>query len=509
MSRSVSRPVANRRMGAAIVLAVGVAGCSADLGRFDFSSTAGGESARSGPLPSETVRRGAGLRDRNEGYPPQTGAIDPAPLGPPPPMRGEPQVRMPGPSEVAGSEPPRQPSRALPSASPRPPIGRQMPTAAGHPAPATLGSAPPAPPAAMAPTQAAAGEVIEVQQGDTIYGLAKRHRVSISELMTLNSLDKPAIRPGQRLTLPAGRRGISPRQPALARAAPTPTAGPVSRTPVPQSAPVATPPSGDWTGSHTIAQGESLYAIARRYAVKAADLQAANGITDPTKLRPGTVLKVPEGAGSATQPVAAQVPATPAPALATGLPTPPGTTTTARIINAAPSAAAPPAEPQRVASLPSTGRSDVTAAPAAPKAEPASAAPGDTPKLAGTGKFRWPVKGKVIAGFGPRPDSTHNDGINISVPQGTDVAAAEAGVVAYAGNELKGYGNLVLIRHENNWVSAYAHNESLLVKRGDKVRRGQVVAKAGNTGTVDQPQVHFELRQGSKPVDPMPHMERQ
>ena len=96
----------------------------------------------------------------------------------------------------------------------------------------------------------------------------------------------------------------------------------------------------------------------------------------------------------------------------------------------------------------------------------------------------------------------------MSVPLGTDVHAAEAGVVAYSGSELKGYGNLVLLRHDNGWVTAYAHNDELLVKRGDKVRRGQVIGKAGKTGTVDQPQVHFELRQGSKPVDPTPFMEK-
>jgi murein DD-endopeptidase MepM/ murein hydrolase activator NlpD len=120
--------------------------------------------------------------------------------------------------------------------------------------------------------------------------------------------------------------------------------------------------------------------------------------------------------------------------------------------------------------------------------------------------FRWPVKGRVIAEFGARPDGGHNDGIDVAVPQGTSVQAAENGVVAYAGNELKGYGNLVLIRHANNWVSAYANNEELLVKRGDKVRRGQIIAKAGATGAVNQPQVHFELRKGSRPVDPTKYM---
>jgi murein DD-endopeptidase MepM/ murein hydrolase activator NlpD len=132
-----------------------------------------------------------------------------------------------------------------------------------------------------------------------------------------------------------------------------------------------------------------------------------------------------------------------------------------------------------------------------------------TPDPMSGNSFRWPVKGRVISGFGTRPDGGHNDGIDVAVPQGTSVKAAENGVVAYSGNELKGYGNLVLIRHANNWVSAYANNEELLVKRGDKVRRGQIIAKAGATGAVSQPQVHFELRKGSRPVDPTKHMSDQ
>ena len=98
--------------------------------------------------------------------------------------------------------------------------------------------------------------------------------------------------------------------------------------------------------------------------------------------------------------------------------------------------------------------------------------------------------------------------VGSAVPIGTEVLAAEQGTVAYAGSELKGYGNLILLRHEEGWVTAYAHNEEILVKRGDKVKRGQSIAKAGKTGTVDQPQVHFEVRQGQKPVDPLPHMEK-
>ena len=117
--------------------------------------------------------------------------------------------------------------------------------------------------------------------------------------------------------------------------------------------------------------------------------------------------------------------------------------------------------------------------------------------------FRWPARGRVIAGFSGKGG---NEGINIAVPEGTPIKAAEAGTVAYAGNELKGYGNLVLIRHPNGYVSAYAHNGALNVKRGDTIKRGQVVATAGQTGNVSSPQLHFELRKGSTPVDPTPYL---
>ena len=121
-------------------------------------------------------------------------------------------------------------------------------------------------------------------------------------------------------------------------------------------------------------------------------------------------------------------------------------------------------------------------------------------------RFLWPARGKIIAGFGKQPDGSHNEGINLAVPQGAAIRAAEAGTVAYAGDGLKGYGNLVLIRHANGWVSAYAHTDQILVRSNDEVRRGQVIAKAGKTGAVDRPQLYFELHQGSRPVDPVPHL---
>jgi murein DD-endopeptidase MepM/ murein hydrolase activator NlpD len=153
-----------------------------------------------------------------------------------------------------------------------------------------------------------------------------------------------------------------------------------------------------------------------------------------------------------------------------------------------------------------------TVAPAKPiQPEPVKLAPAPAKEPESTGalpaassaEFRWPARGRVITGFG---GSGSNEGINIAVPEGTPVKAAEAGTVAYAGSEVKGYGNLVLIRHDNGFVSAYAHNGEIEVKRGQKVTRGQVVAKSGQSGNVTSPQLHFEIRKGSTPIDPMPYL---
>jgi len=120
--------------------------------------------------------------------------------------------------------------------------------------------------------------------------------------------------------------------------------------------------------------------------------------------------------------------------------------------------------------------------------------------------FRWPVRGRVIAAFGPKPNGLQNDGINLAVPEGTPIKAAEDGVVAYAGNELKGYGNLVLVRHANGFVTAYANASDILVKRGENIKRGQVIAHSGQTGNVTSPQLHFEIRKGATPVDPAQYL---
>ena len=138
------------------------------------------------------------------------------------------------------------------------------------------------------------------------------------------------------------------------------------------------------------------------------------------------------------------------------------------------------------------------AAKEATKTEPA--ATGSVAQAAASAEsFRWPAKGRVISGYG----ASGNEGINIAVPEGTAVKAAEEGTVAYAGSDVKGYGKLVLVRHANGFVSAYAHNGEIDVKPGEKVKRGQTIAKSGASGNVTSPQLHFEIRKGGAPVDPM------
>jgi murein DD-endopeptidase MepM/ murein hydrolase activator NlpD len=124
------------------------------------------------------------------------------------------------------------------------------------------------------------------------------------------------------------------------------------------------------------------------------------------------------------------------------------------------------------------------------------------PQPRSSGRFLWPVRGRLVSGFGPKSGGLHNDGINISAPRGAPIRAAENGVVAYVGNELRGFGNLVLIKHADNYVTAYAHADEILVSRGQQVKRGQTIAKVGSSGSVSEPQLHFEVRRGTKAINP-------
>lgn len=459
------------------LLTLSAAGCSADVARFDspsFSLNGSSSSTAALPRPTEPVRPASGFNslggDRSEPVGTTTeGAYIP------PPRR---DARDSGVQVANIPETPR-PVAAPPSPSIAAPVSEPSRRSAGKDASAT------------APVQSSAtpGEQIEVQQGDTLYGISRRYHVSLNELLQVNGLTNPNLKPGQKLYLPAKKGARRPiNKPEVAA-----TAGPAAQ--APPAPPAAPADIARWNGSYTMKAGDNLYAVSRQYKVKLADLQGANGITDVRRVRPGTLLKVP-GEGVAPTPAEGAAAAASAndPGIAQSTTSAPALSTHPTIINGE----------KKVAAIDAKTDAAPTPATTAPKpAEPATSV-----AQAGPVKLRWPAKGRVIAGFGPRPDGTHNDGINVAVPMGTEVHAADGGVVAYAGNELKGYGNLVLIRHDNGWVTAYAHNDEIAVKRGDKVKRGQLIAKAGKSGQVDQPQVHFELRQGSKPVDPTPYMEK-
>jgi murein DD-endopeptidase MepM/ murein hydrolase activator NlpD len=241
----------------------------------------------------------------------------------------------------------------------------------------------------------------------------------------------------------------------------------------------------------------------------------ANGLSPPYHIQVGRTLVIP-GAGpprlaAAPASVAALPPAQPweAPRPMPGPdqppPAPPDHPSGAldRGVSAAP--LSPPVALHEAAPGPSATATPppISAAPP-PREVPESPDSGaaETAPAAGTGAFLWPVRGHILANYGTKSDGTHNDGINIAAPRGTAVQAVDAGVVAYTGNELRGYGNLVLVKHANGWISAYAHCDAILVKRGEKVGRSQVIARVGSTGNVTEPQLHFELRRGQHAVDP-------
>ncbi|HET6621478.1 MAG TPA: peptidoglycan DD-metalloendopeptidase family protein [Dongiaceae bacterium] len=287
-----------------------------------------------------------------------------------------------------------------------------------------------------------------VQKGDTLYGISTRQGVSISALIQLNDLRPPyLLQIGQALVLPT-----SVDAPGTAAGPQQAAAIPVERQPkpfVPQGAPGVTTQAGG-----------------------AATVQPGGGVTS-------SGLPPLPGAAPAAAPIQSS-PIQSSPVQASP------------VQSSAPAPAVQPAlqpKPVQTAQI-------QPPPPPPPSGDPLPALRPDSP-------FIWPVDGKVIAKFGPASDNLRNDGINIAAPVGAPVKASADGVVAYAGNELRGFGNMILLRHAGGWVTAYAHNSSLLVKKGDKVRQGQTIARVGSSGSVEFAQLHFELRQGTKAVDPL------
>ena len=327
-----------------------------------------------------------------------------------------------------------------------------------HPQIETTGTVPRS--VAATPNAATRGTTIIVGTSDTLELLARRYNVSTAEILRANGYKGPrALSPGQQLIIPR------PTATVAAAPAPVPAVAPPASKPV-AAAPVA-------ASVHVVNKGDTLHSIAHRNHIPVAELARANNLDQSARLSLGMKLTVPGAKTSAA--AAAVAPATPA--------APAGKT----VATAAPQSAR-------------------LVQPTANVGEPAAAPEALVKPSEATGAlptFRWPVRGKVITSYGSKTNGKANDGINVAVPEGTPVKAAEDGIVAYSGNELKGYGNLVLVRHSNGFVTAYAHASELLVKRGDTIKRGQVIAKSGQSGEVGSPQLHFEIRKGSSPVDPL------
>lgn len=324
-------------------------------------------------------------------------------------------------------------------------------------------------PRSVAATQGAGhgGTRIIVGTSDTLDTLARRYNVTPAAILQANGYKGPRVlSPGQQLIIP-------PRQTTAVAATAPAMAAPASR---PVAAASAAP------SVHVVNRGDTLASIARRNHVSVAELAKVNGVDPQAKLKLGTRLTVPGAKIAAVAPGAQP----------------------AAVAGAQPVAAvAPPAT--RMAAVTTASPQSARLAQATAKVEePSAEAPVKAAEATGAlPTFRWPVRGKVITSYGAKTNGKANDGINLAVPEGTPVKAAEDGVVAYSGNELKGYGNLVLVRHSNGYVTAYAHASELMVKRGDTIKRGQIIAKSGQSGEVGSPQLHFEIRKGSVPVDPL------
>lgn len=349
---------------------------------------------------------------------------------------------------------------------------------------------------------AVGGTRVQVQQGETMFSMSRRYGIPVDVLQRVNNISNPSsVRVGQQIIIPVYSTTSSGTSVASAgvdttftgstpatsatRRVPSPTPRPASLRSVATAQPsLPTRPETvtqtaqvmPTAGTHVVASGETLYSIARRYNMSAQQLIAANSISNPNAIRIGQRLVV-SSSGQALPPVA-QLPAptqTPAEVVASRSYTPPRPAETQAVVQQT-------AAIQQVAA-----RNDDIAE--------------QTPL-----QFRWPIRGRVLSGFGVQDNGVRNDGVNIAVPEGASIRAAEEGEVVYAGNELRGFGNLVLVQHRGGYVTAYAHNSRLDVQRGDRVSRGDVIARAGSTGDVDTPQLHFEIRRGTTPVDPGPYL---
>lgn len=315
----------------------------------------------------------------------------------------------------------------------------------------------------------------EVRRGDTLSAIAAAYRVNWRELARANNIDAPyTIHPGQRLRVP--------RTDAVYVPPPSSHTGGGSHAGGSSSSDSDNGADDDVYAAriYRVREGDTPRSIARSFSVTVDDILRANGESDTRFIRPGNEIVLP-----------------PRPTIADDADDdgdtydPPhssdGDLARVELASFVPLPRPKPGSGRTTTSLPE-------------RVEPVSA-PGPAAGEA-VRQFSWPVRGEIISEYGTRANGKANDGINIAAAEGTPVKSAADGVVRYAGNELRGFGKLLLVEHPGGFITAYAHNSELLVRRGDSVRRGQTIARVGRTGNVSQPQLHFEVRKGTEPVDP-------
>lgn len=373
----------------------------------------------------------------------------------------------------------------------------------------------------------AGGTQITAREGETVYNLSRRYGVPADVILKTNGLaSADGLKSGQKLVIPtyvytnkapvsapdndpnvadakssrgtkydvpankvplpgnvpAEKVAVLPQQPKIkegkaAAQVDTSAASSDPKAKLGKAAQVAAVQPKAGAGGYVVQQGDTLSSIARKTGVSTTALKQANGMQDGL-LRIGQTLKVP-AAGAAATTLAATKPA-----------------------------AAAPVDTVKTASIPAPEKPSATLATYTPPKkdqkviQQAESDAAEAPDSTGIGKMRWPVRGRVISGY-----KSGTGGIDIAVPEGTPVKAAENGVVIYAGDGLKEFGNTVLVRHEDGLVTVYGHASSLEVQRGQKVKRGQEIARSGMSGTTDAPKLHFEVRKNSSPVDPQTFLE--
>ena len=298
--------------------------------------------------------------------------------------------------------------------------------------------------------------------------------------------------------------GCAARSPAPVddrRPAPTPARKPPVAQPVPPAGPAA-------PGQYVVKRGDTLYGIALEHGVDYRDLAQWNRLDDPSKIRVGRVLRVtaPEEA-PAVQVGAARVEVGAARGAAGAIesrPLEPGAPPPAESgVKTSPKALRLPYSEQNLALLSKGEAASAAAKPApqpvamAPRPEPAKPAERDPDAI----EFIWPAKGRLLAAF----SEPNSKGVDIGGAPGDPVVAAAPGRVMYTGTGIRGYGKLIVIKHENGFNSVYAHNREILVKEGQSVARGQKIAELGDT-EADTPKLHFEIRKSGKPVDPAKYL---